>query len=152
MAAPQSGEVFAEMDGERPALIEPGTYDLRFDHHSTCMMFGRAPKLALWFTIISMGPYYDKVQLVRYYNVRKVIGRPAKNGRFKAGWMCNFTREYGRLFRLPSRLDRISMTAFSKVIIVGTVRTVITGSDQCEIPEQLRYSVIDELVRVKWQG
>jgi hypothetical protein len=147
MAAPQP-EVFAELDGERPALVPPGTYELKFLHHETCVMFGRAPKLACWFTVITMGEHFG-VKLARFYNVRRIIGRPARNGRFKAGWKCNFVREYGRLFRLPSRLDRIAMSEFTRHVILGKVRTVTHGSDQAQIPDGLQYSVIEELTGTK---
>ena len=45
-------------------------YDLRYDFHETAVMFGRAPKLVLRFTIIEMGTeYFDTVQLPKFYNV-----------------------------------------------------------------------------------
>lgn len=147
-APPMDGE--AVLDGERPALIPPGEYLLRFDHHETAVMFGRAPKLVLWFTVISQGPYFDAVKLAAFYNVRRLIGRPARNGRFKVGFKSSFLRDYFRLFTsAANRLDRIPMSAFKNVIIRARIRTVMTGSDQGEIPEQLRYSVIDELLRVE---
>jgi hypothetical protein len=142
-------EVFAELDGEAPALVPPGTYELRFDHYDTAVMFGRAPKLVIWFTIISFGPYFDTVKLPRFYNVRRLIGRPSRNGRFKAGHKSDFVREYYRLFRPPGRLDRISMSPFQRHIILGTTRTVTQGADQREIPAGLQYSVIDELTGIK---
>lgn len=98
-------------------------------------MFGRAPKLVLWFTIITLGPYFDVAKVARFYNVRRLIGRPARNGGFKVGFHGEFIREYGRLFRVPSRVDRISMTPFQRHILIGTVRTVERGSNQREIPE-----------------
>lgn len=142
-------EVFAELDGEPPALVKPGIYELRFDHHETAVMFGRAPKLVLWFTIVSFGPYFDAVKLPRFYNVRRLIGRPSRNGRFKTGFKSNFLREYSRLFRAPTRLDRISMSEFSRHIILGRVRTVTHGSNQAEIPDGLQYSVLEELTGIK---
>jgi hypothetical protein len=41
------------------------------------------------------------------------------------------------------------MSAFERVIVRGRVRTVTSGSNQREIPDGLRYSVIDELVGLK---
>lgn len=142
-------EVFAELDGEQPALIPPGVYELRFDHHETAVMFGRAPKLVLWFTVVSFGPYFDTVKLPRFYNVRRLIGRPSRSGRFKTGFKSNFLREYCRLFRAPTRLDRIAMSEFSRHIILGRARTVTQGSDQAAIPEGLQYSVLEELTGIK---
>lgn len=141
-------ESFAELDGPRPALVTPGVYELRFDYHETMVLFGRASKLVLWFTVISMGPYFDCVRLPRFYNVKRIIGRPQRNGRFKVGFGSDFIREYARLFPAPGRLDRIPMSAFSSHIILGRARTVIRGSDQSDIPEMLQYSVLDELTGI----
>jgi len=143
----QKREVFAELDGEPMSLVPPGEYQLRFDYHATAVMFGRAQKLILWFTVITMGPHFGK-RLPRFYNV-KLIGRPCKWGRFKASWSGNFVREYMSLFTAPVRLDRMSMTRFENHIIVGKVRTVGMGRDQKPIPKALHYSVIEELVRVE---
>ena len=141
-------ETFAELEGERPALIPPGTYELRFDHHETLILFGRASKLVLWFTIISMGPYFDVVKVPRFYNVKRIIGRPQKHGRFKCGFKSDFLREYARLFPAPVRLDRIPMSEFRRHVVLGRVRTVTRGSDQGAIPESLQYSVIEELTGI----
>ena len=150
MLAPKSTtEHFAALDGNALSLVEPGEYSLRFDYFETAMMFGRAPKLALHFTIISMGAYFDVVQVSRFYNVTRLIGPPRKFGRFKVGRKSTFAREYGRLFHLPRRLDRLPMSAFENHIIVGRIRTVTEGSDQKQIPEPLQYSVLDELLRIE---
>jgi hypothetical protein len=66
------------------------------------------------------------------------------------GFKSSFLRDYFRLFTSPAnRLDRIPMSQFRTAMIVGRVRTVRTGSNQVQIPEQLQYSVIDELLRVE---
>jgi hypothetical protein len=138
---------YAALEGDAPSHVKPGVYQLRFDYYATAVMFGRAPKLVLWFTIIEPGPYFDLMKLPRFYNVRKLIGRPAKFGRFKVGFKSTFLRDYARLFRVPARLDRIPMSEFGRRIIVGRVRTVTHGSNQLPIPEGLQYSVIEELLR-----
>lgn len=142
-----SAQHFAELDGDRPALIEPGEYELRFDHYETLILFGRAQKLVLWFTVVTMGPYFDTVRLPRFYNVTRIIGRPGRNGRFKVGFRSEFLREFCTLFpvKLPARLDRIPMSLYSNAIIVGRVRTVTKDREQRDIPEPLKYSVIEEL-------
>jgi hypothetical protein len=150
MTAPKiPSDATCSLDGEAPALVPPGDYELRFDYYETATMFGRAPKLVLWFTIISMGPYFDVAKLARYYNATRLIGKPQRNGRFKVGYKSDFLREYARLFRAPSRLDRISMTEFTRHIIIGRARTVTQGSNQKHIPEGLRYSVLDELIGIQ---
>src|ERR1700690_2675495 len=94
------------MDGERPALIPPGVYDLKFLQYETALMFGRQPKLILTFGICSMGDHFEK-RVKRFYNVAKLVGKPRRYGGFKAGWSGDFLREYAKFFRLPSRADRI---------------------------------------------
>jgi len=134
--APQqpAAETYAELEGERPALVPPGEYELRFEHHETLVLFGRASKLVLWFTVISMGPYFDSVRLARFYNVKRIIGRPQRNGRFKVGFGSDFLREYARLFPAPHRLDRIPMSEFSRHIVVGRARTVTRGQIRAQFP------------------
>ena len=111
-------------------------------------MFGRAPKLVLWFRVLTMGEHFEK-RLPRFYNITRLVGRPAKHGRFKVGRSSAFLREYLRLFSTTNRLDRIPMSRFEQHILVGKVRTVRTGGDQKRIPDALHYSVIDELLRVE---
>jgi hypothetical protein len=139
---------YGSLDGERPPLIPPGVYDFRFDYWETRVLFGRAPKLVLWFTVISYGDYFDRVRLPRNYNTR-LIGKAQRFGRFKPGFKCDFLREYVTLFQMPPRLDRIPMSVFEKVIVVAKVRTVTTGSKQENIPPALQYSVIARLLDVK---
>jgi hypothetical protein len=140
---------YGALDGDRLPLILPGLYDFRFDYYETKVLFGRAPKLVLWFTVVTFGDYFDRVRLPRYYNLAKLIEKPRKWGRFKVGYKSDFLREYATLFTTPPRLDRIPMTAFEKVTVTGKVRTVSTGSKQEVIPVGLQYSVIGQLVEVK---
>ena len=146
MAAGESPEP-GTLDGERPALIPPGKYTLRFEFHETKFIFSR-PKLFLWFSVLDCGDYFG-TKLARYYGARRLIGRSGKHARFAVGWKSDFLREYATLFGAPSRLDRIAMTPFEKVTMLGRVRTVEKGHDQRVIAEGLRYSVIEELLRVE---
>lgn len=145
MATQQSG--YGALDGDQPSLIPPGEYELAFDYFETKILF-KKPKLFVWFKVIKYGDHFG-VRVPRYYGLRKIIGRYGKGGRFAIGWKSDFLREYARLFGAPKRLDRIAMTPFEKVVIVGRIRTVEKGHDQREIHDSLRYSVIDELIRVK---
>src|SRR5579862_2903985 len=140
---------YGALDGYRPPLVLPVLYEFRFDYYETKVLFGRAPKLILWFTIVTFGEYFDRIQLPRYYNVTKLMEKPRKWGRFKVGYKSDFLREYSRLFGTPLRLDRIPMSAFEPVIVTAKVRTVSTGSKQEVIPPGLQYSVIDKLVALK---
>jgi hypothetical protein len=143
-------EVTFGLVGEQPPLIKPGMYEFRFLDWQTWNMYGRVPKLVLRFRICTMGEYFDRITLPRYYNCKNLIGKAGRFGRFSVGHKSEFIREYADLFRLPSRLDRIAMTPFETAIIVGRVRTVTHGARQRAIPEALQYSVISTLERAKF--
>lgn len=134
----------ASIDGERPALLTPGIYDVAFNSYETAIMFKKAPKLVLEFRVVSMGVHFE-AKIRRFYNITRLIGRAARDGRFKVGYHSDFLREYATLFGMPSRLDRIPMTVFGKHILIAKVRTVEKGSQQRKIPDVLHYSVISEL-------
>lgn len=137
------------IDGEQRPLVKQQVYDLAFGYYETVKLFGgRSPKLVLWFRIVTPGEYFDVV-LPRYYNVKRVIGTPAKNGDFKVGQNSGFLREYVTLFHMPHRADRIPMSVFPKHLYKGKVKTVVRGFNQRKIPKQLQYSVISELIEVK---
>src|SRR6266478_334419 len=131
---------FAGIEGERPALLVPKVYDLRFSHYETARMFGKVQKLILWFTIAEAGDFFE-MKVARYYNVTRIIGAPRREGGFKVAYNSNFLREYASLFGMPSRLDRIPMSIFKGCFVKGKVKTVTTGRNQHEIPRELQYSV-----------
>jgi hypothetical protein len=149
MALQQSGvETFAELDGERPELITPGEYELRFVYHETKRVFDR-PKLFMWFSIVSFGDHFEK-RVPRYYGATRLIGKPQRAGRFKVGHKSDFIREFCTLFPVQARrLDRLPMSHFEDVILIGRVRTVSKGYNQRPIPPEAQYSVVDELLKVK---
>ncbi|HJS89377.1 MAG TPA: hypothetical protein VJ738_05365 [Steroidobacteraceae bacterium] len=139
---------FAELDGEPLELVPPGEYDLRFLYHETKRIFDR-PKLFLWFSIITFGDHFEK-RIPRYYGATRLIGKPGKGGRFKVGRKGDFLREFMTLFPVnANRLDRLPMSRYENVIIVGKVRTVERGRNQRPIPPEAQYSVVDQLLRVK---
>ena len=147
MKAPNT-DAFGGIEGDRPTLVLPRTYDLRYQYYETARMFGRAQKLILWFTIAEPGDDFDR-PLPRYYNITRLIGKPQKNGQFKVGFNSDFLREYATLFGLPGRLDRIPMSRFDNCFVRAKVRTVTTGNAQQDIPKALQYSVVGEIMKLK---
>lgn len=137
--------------GKAPPLVEPGEYDLVLVDYETSRMFGKAEKLALNFRIVTQGPHFGEV-VSRYYNVKRIIGKPAKGGRFQVARGSNFLFEYMTIFEhlgQPKRLDRVPMSHFENNIIIGRVKTVVKNYNQRKLPHALQYSVIEELLRVK---
>ncbi len=91
--------------------------------------------MILWFTVLSDGEYHG-VKLKRFYNVRSLIGKLGKNGKYNpSGWSSDLIREYAELFGdVPDRLDRLTLRPFSNVIVTGEVKTVSLDSRKRGIP------------------
>ncbi len=136
-----------ELIGDKPALIPPGKYHLRMTHWQTAIMWGRSRKLILHFTVCDMG--HCGVKLERYYNIERIIGNPAINGRFKASWRSDLMHEYCTLLPPPLRPDRICLERLKPLLIVGNVKTVTANAKQKRIPDALHYSVVSELLHVE---
>jgi hypothetical protein len=141
-------EGFASIEGPELPLVKQGIYKFVFVSYETVRLFGgKSPKLILWFRIVSEGEHFG-VTLPRYYNVKRIIGKPRKNGDFSIGRNSNFAREYAELFSIPRRLDRMPMTIFKNKMIKGKSKTVTSGFNQKKIHKTLQYSVISELLEV----
>jgi len=141
-----SGQIW----GEELPLIPEGTYDIGYQNFSTSLMLGKNPKLVINFQIMNFGDQFGQI-IPKYYGVKKLVGKPKKNGGFMVGRKSKFLREFLTLFPDQSvkRLDRIPMSRFQGVIIKGKVKTVVKGFDQRKIPEALQYSVIEDLLKTK---
>ena len=135
-------------DGEKPALVDDGTYSVVFEYYETIKFNGKYPKLAIWFHIIDSGSFFE-MRIPGYYNVKTIQGKPRRWGSFKTGWKSDFTRQYARLFELPQRLDRMPMSGFKDCIIKARIRTVCKDYKQRKIADSLKYSVIDELIKIE---
>ncbi|MDC0178332.1 hypothetical protein OAI75_00855 [Woeseiaceae bacterium] len=127
-------------------LVPPGEYQLAFMGQETKYIF-RSQKLYMHFRIVDFGPHFEK-KVTRYYGVR-IIGKPRKSGRFKAGWHSDLMTEYVSLFgRLPKRTSEIPITPYKKHILLGRVETVTNNRVRRPYPELLHYSRVAELLRV----
>lgn len=140
---PDDGPTFGV---EPQTVVEPGVYRLAFVSNRTALLYQRAAKLALRFRIIDQGEHFEK-ELDRWYNVKRLIGKPGKGGRFQVGAHCDFLREYLSLFPdQMKRLDRMSFKPFRSVIITGRIDTVTHNKKQQPLPPPLQYSIIRELL------
>lgn len=131
--------------GSRPALVPPGEYEMAFLDFETRMMFQRAPKIILWFSVTEPGPAFG-AKLARYYNAKRLMGKHGRHGAFSVGFKSDFLREYALVFNTaPPRLDRIPMSCWQSRVVRALVETVTTDSRQRRIPEPVRYSVVKEI-------
>ena len=135
------------IDGGLPALIPPGEYQLAATHWQTYRFFGRAPKLAIWFRVVTPGEHFE-TKLARHYNCKDLVGKPGRNGRFKVAAGSDLVRDYARLLELPGRFDRFDLQSLTRRIIAGRVDTVTTTARQQQLAPAVRYSVVRELLRV----
>lgn len=130
-------------------LIPEGQYCFKLIGYETVCTFD-SPKLVLTCSIIDFGPYYQ-TQLSRYYCVERLLGKPGKNGKCKHKRRGDFMLEYFKLFpgRARPRLDRVPLEPFRNEVIIGSVRTVKSNSQQKKLPDQLMYSVIGSFEEIE---
>ena len=135
------------VDDDLPPKIPPGEYAVQMKTFKTAMMFGKAPKLIIDFVIVEQCDYFGLV-LLKYYNVKRLIGRPQEGGRFKVGATGDFARDYFHLLKVSNRrLDRLPMSVMEGVTFLAKVSTVKRARDR-SIPEALQYSKIERLIKV----
>ena len=127
-------------------LVAPDIYRLRFVGYRTALVYRKAPKVALLFRIIDQGEYYE-TEVSRWYNVKRLMGKPGKSGKFQIGRYSDFLREYLTLFPdAANRLDRISFKPYRSNVITGRIETVTRNAKQKPLPELMQYSIIRELL------
>jgi hypothetical protein len=144
LVASNDGEVVGDM----PALLPPGRYQLALDYWKTSNLFGRAPKLALWFKVVDQGTHFGLL-VPRYYNVVALKGKPGRSGQFKASHGGDLARDYARLLALPTRFDRFNLQALKQHIVIGNVATVTADSRQKALAPASHYSVVRQLERLE---
>lgn len=132
-------------DADKPVLIKPGVYDLILSRTWKGYLYGRAPKLILVFRIVTEGPYYG-YHLYRCYNIK---GLTKRKELIPKGWHSELVMEYSRLFGMPRRLRDIGVRQFKNKVFKGRVRTVEKDYKQRTRPDDMKYSVIGELMEVK---
>lgn len=123
--------------------IDPGIYQVALVSFATAFLFGAAPKLILTFKIVSLCPDFGKF-VCRYYNVKKLRGKPRQSGSFEYSERSDVFREYCGCFGAPGK-SGISMEAFKNVIVWGHIDTCNTDRSQRKIPEGAQYSRIIHL-------
>ena len=135
------------VDDDLPPKIPPGEYAVQMKTYKTAMMFGKASKLIIDFVIVEQCDYFGLV-LPKYYNVKRLIGRPQEGGRFKVGATGDFARDYFGLLDIGGRrLDRLPMSAMEGITFLAKISTVKRARDR-DIPEALQYSKVERLIKV----
>jgi len=133
------------VDGFKPLLPEGKWLEARFDDHSTAIIFG-AHKVFWEFSIVEPGEWFEH-ELFRAFRVRKVIGRPAKHGKFVLSAGGEMYELLVRLLDVRQRTDRITLRPLKHMLFRVKTRTVRTNHNQRPIPEHAQYSVIESIER-----
>jgi hypothetical protein len=137
----------AIVEGDTWPLVPEGEYQVRLLHHETAVIF-KSPKVYLHFAILEPGAHHGK-HLFRAYRVKKLKGKPARNGSFTLGRGSDLFFTIAKLYPKEPRLDRISLLALRNVVLRASVRTVTHDYRQRDLPESMQYSVIDSLLSIE---
>lgn len=131
-------------------LVPPGVYQLAYVRHAARRMFGRSPKLIVWFRILDFGESNGAV-IPRYYNLRELSGKPNAAGnfkRFKVGQRSDLMHEFALVCVIDRtmRLDQLPIARLGEFVLKGRVRTVTHNRKQKRIHDQLQYSVVETIL------
>lgn len=137
--APDADEADGVIEGLRP-LVTPGQYLAAFDVWHTVLMFGgRSAKVVIQFALLDP-PIGTKLEM--FCNVKRLIGKPRKRGRFVVGGSSKLARDFVRITGRKKRLDRFALSDWQGRAFRVIVRTVTRDAEQHAIPDALQYSVI----------
>jgi hypothetical protein len=131
---------------DAPPLMPPGKYQAAYTHHETAL-FSKSPRVYVHFRIV--GGEHDGARLYRAYRVERLNGRARKNGTFRVRHSSELFRQFVRVTGERERPDRVALSRLKSCVLLVSVRTVTTDYRQRELPEALRYSVVDEIIAVE---
>lgn len=127
--------------------IPSDRYEAKYLHYETLSIF-KSPKVVLWMEITSFGREFG-VTVPKFYNARRLRGKPGKSGKFSVGRRSNLMMDFCSLFPEYGgrRMDRLPMSYFKDQIFNIKVKTVTKNFQQKSIPTALQYSVIESIER-----
>ncbi len=128
-------------------------FDIPKGNYSACLIdastrlfyFGRSPKVVLTFRILDMGPYFGK-QVRGFYAVKRIKGKPRRNGTFEAGPRSRLLRDISKLIDSRPPTDHVPERIIEAAIFEIEVRLVDTVSGE-KLTESMQYAVVDRIVR-----
>ncbi len=123
------------------AWVPDGKYELGYRDRSYVRYFGKGHKLAITFAILSQGAHFGTL-VTRYFNVDK------QGRNYRAPRKGDLNREMADLFGKQSARRGMDWPRLKSTIIEGEIRTVTKSTNQRELTEQTRYSVVNRLLRV----
>jgi hypothetical protein len=129
-------------------LIPEGDYEASLTTWETTISFGQ-PRLTLYFTITECGEHYGKT-FRKFYYVKKLKGKPKLKGKFIAKISGSFLKHWYQVFPTMKRVrpHRVPMQNLLRIIVKIKIRTVIKDYEGDALPEQMQYSVVDEILSI----
>lgn len=126
--------------------IPEGEYQAVYVSHATSNgSYG--PKVKITFRIVSPGPYFESL-IDAWYNAKSVGIKIGNRGRIVLSRHSKLTLEMVKLFHRKQRPERLSPEMLKGHIVIIKIRTVTQNSKQKCLPESLRYSTVDSMVRL----
>lgn len=128
-------------------------FDIPKGNYSACLIdastkvfyFGRSPKIVLTFRILDMGPYFGKT--VRgFYAVRRIKGKPRRNGTFEAGPRSRLLRDISKLIDSRPPTDHIPTNIIEAAVFDIEIRRVDRANGEA-LSDSMQYAVVDRIIR-----
>ena len=128
-------------------------FDIPKGNYSACLIdastklffFGRSPKVVLTFRILDMGPYFGK--MVRgFYAVRRIKGKPRRNGTFEAGPRSRLLRDISKLIDSRPPTDHIPTNIIEAAVFDIEIRRVDRANGEA-LSDSMQYAVVDRIIR-----
>lgn len=142
-----NGEICVIGSPEDRPLLPESDYHFKLVTHETSVKFGK-PRLIMLMKVIERGEQHG-VALPCYRNVDSLKGKARLKGGFIPPRGGDFMIEYCNL--LPGynpRRDRISLNPYYNSIIHAQVTTVKKNNRGKDLPKQLWWSKVGELIRL----
>lgn len=141
---PMAEEANVDVEGFK-ALLPERWFEAKYIGHATTVIF-KTPKVFLHFEITELGEYKG-TRVFRAFRVRRLKGRAAESGGFALHAGGELYATLVRLLGIRNRADRISLRPLRNMLFKIRLRSVTTDYKQRPLPEQNRYSTIDEIQR-----
>jgi len=131
------------VEGSIWPLVPDGRYLATYIDHDVVELaqFKKAAKVFIRLRLFDAGEHSGKVLFKAYRAKRRIDGK-----RFTVGARSELLKMVCRVISHRTRPDRISLRDLKHCLLQVSTRTVAKDGKQRELPEVLRYSVIDDIL------
>ena len=126
-------------------LLPDAEYVCAVLRHETLAIF-RSARVMLHMEIVE-GPHAGS-RIFAAFNVQTLVGKPGPGGRFKVSRRSALVQTLARITGKRMRGDRLRLRWMRHCLFTVRTRTVVRDSKQRALPEQLRYSVVGDILNI----